>query len=208
VLLHEAVAAALTSPWVERKDDLRAVIALECAMRSRLWAAEMQPDLVVENLSHHLLLAEVKSREPGSANSAQVITGMHHLVEYVRSLVSADLMQHTRRQEYLGKVERLRTGYGLGETELATLLDVTRQALHKWETGGTIALESAAKIDRAFTLLLELESYVKPGLLPVVIRRPGRSLRGRTPLSLILTDKGHEVARYFEWLTTADVEAS
>jgi len=208
VFLHEAVVAALTSPRLIEMDDLRFGLALECATRSRIWAAEMMPDLAM-TVASDMLVGEMKRLEPGVGKTAILMDSnlIAQCVTYIRALVSADLTQHTHGREYLSKLGRLRSGYGLSDVELAALLDVTRQALHKWETGRAIAPQSAVKIDRALALLYELETYVKPGLLPTVVRRPGRKLRGRTPLSLILAGKGDEVARYFEILTTADVAA-
>lgn len=210
VLLHEAVVMALTSPWLIERDDLRFGLALECATRSRIWAAEMVPDLAVTRPTSDILVGEVKRLGPGSGKTAAYVDSnvIAQWVTYVSALVSEDLTHHIHGREYLGKLGRLRSGYRLSDVELATLLRVTRQALHKWETGGAIAPGSAVKIDRALALLYELETYVTPGLLPAVVRRPGRKLRGRTPLSLILAGNGNEVVRYFEMLTTADVAAS
>lgn len=99
--------------------------------------------------------------------------------------------QQSRRQtaEIVDKLERLRSGFGLSQVELAKFLHVGPQAIRKWQRGGEATPEHRAAIDVHLEELRRLESHFKPGLLPSILRRPDRGLRGRRPIDVALAGK-------------------
>jgi transcriptional regulator with XRE-family HTH domain len=125
-------------------------------------------------------------------------------LDYVAGLVQADLAQEQGGSEYLGKLKRLQAGFALTQRELAELLKVRPQAIRKWFAGGGISPDVRAAIDIHLAQLQRLESHFQPGLLPSILRRPDRGLKGRRPIALVIAGKADEFADYVERVITDD----
>jgi hypothetical protein len=196
--LHEAVSATVMSPWMVVADDARAAVALELAQRCRSipllngggggpWSALPLPD------------ALRRSEAAGSVEGWP--TASPRLVAFIEGAVLEDLTGEPGHDEYLTKLQRLQHGFGLNIQELTRLLHVSRTSVQKWLAGGGISRDVQARIDEQLNYLARMESHWRPGLLPSIVRRRGRGLRGRTPLQLILAGKSDEVLEYFDSLS-------
>ncbi len=192
--LHEAVASALASAWTFREDDARHIVALELAQRLRTTCAPFFGQAPTVFFDSNLMavprsLPSTRSSDPHNAE---------RVLAYVAGLVDLDLAQEQGRSEFLGKLKRLKTGFGLTQRELATLLKVRPQAIRKWLAGGGASSEVRAAVDVHLAKLQRLESHFKTGMLPSILRRPDRGLKGRTPMTVVLADKADEFADYVE----------
>ncbi|MBI4279372.1 MAG: hypothetical protein HY660_13040 [Armatimonadetes bacterium] len=211
--LHEAVVAALFSRWAAYEDDARGVIALEVARRARNALAHglIEPAEVTRKFGAALEEALKKLSPPKTGKRAPP-TGAPpkgplpkvppELVTFIAGRVLEDLAGEYLRDGYLSRLERLRSGFGLTQHELARLLEVTPEATRKWVRGGGISPDARGLIDLHLALLERLETYVRPGLLPAILRRPARGLGGRRPAELLLEGQGETIAEYLEALTT------
>ena len=122
---------------------------------------------------------------------------------FVSRLVDADLAEE-QGSELVGKLERLQSGFGLNQVELARLLRVEPQAIRKWIRGGGATPENRAALDIQLETLRRLESHFKPGLLPAILRRPDRGVRGRRPIDLVIEGKAEDFADYVERVIADD----
>jgi len=147
---------------------------------------------------HPLRLGSRRREETPRENLS---TFSRHVLTFLEGIVLEDLATEPLHDEYIAKLQRLQNGLGLTTEDLRILLGVSRTSVQKWLAGGGISPEVRARIDANLVLLVRLESYVRPGLLLSVVRRPGKGLRGKTPLALILKGKGAAVIDYFECLT-------
>jgi hypothetical protein len=194
--LHDAVAATAISPWMVFADDARATIALEIAQRCRttpfLNGRRDAPQLPVLDAMRRLAAAQSKNQWPKASP---------RLVAFLEGAVLEDLASEPLYDEYLTKLQRLQSGFGLNTQELSTLLHVSRTSIQKWLAGGGISRAVQARIDEQLAHLARMESHWRPGLLPSIVRRHGRGLRGKTPLQLILTGKSDAVTEYFDALS-------
>lgn len=80
---------------------------------------------------------------------------------------------------------RLRTGKGMSQGDLADALDVSRQSISKWETGGAVPeLEKLVKLSALFGVTLdELVTGTKP-------ERPGVGMPETPPVQVIVEHRG------------------
>ena len=189
--LHEAVTAAVVSPWAIVDDDCRGAVALEIAQRCRTTP-------FLRGAARPLTLP---ARIPTMLRDHPPTHLLPHLLTFLEGVVLEDLATEPLQDEYLSKVKRLQTGFGLTTEELAELLRVSRTAIHKWTQGRGISRDAQARIDEWLGVLARMESYWRPGRLPSILRRHGRRLRGNTPLALILQGKADRVLEYFDALT-------
>ncbi len=189
--LHDAVTATLISPWVAVDDDCRGAVALELAQRCRTMPV----------LQSHYAQLTPPSRIIRLTPDEHRAQSLPYLLLFLDSLVLEDLAAEPLHDEYLGKVQRLQTGFGMTTDELSKLLHISRAAMHKWTQGGGMSRDVHARIDEWLDVLVRMESYWRPGRLPSIIRRRGRGLKGKTPLEFILAGKPAEVLEYFDVLT-------
>ncbi len=194
--LHDAVSTTPVSPWAFLADDARAAVALEIAQRCR-----STPWLFRLSSSRPLPPLEVLSERERQEDPGELPSSSRHVLAFLEGLVLEDLASEPLHDEYLSKLRRLQSGFGLTTEELKMLLGVSRTSIQKWLAGGGISRDVQARIDANLTLLAHLESYLRPGLLPSVVRQSGRGLKGKTPLDLILKGRGEAVVDYFERLT-------
>jgi len=118
--------------------------------------------------------------------------------------VDADLAQEQGGPELIGKLERLQSGFGLSQVELAKMLRVRPQAIRKWQRGGGATPENRAAIDAQLEQLRRLESHFRPGLLPSILRRPAGDLKGRRPIDLVIAGKADQFVDYVEGVIADD----
>jgi hypothetical protein len=194
--LHDAVSATAVSPWMIVADDARAAVALEIAQRCR-----STPFLNRRTDASELPVRDAMERLAAMQSTGQWPTASPRLVAFLEGVVLEDLAGEPLHDEYLTKLQRLKNGFGVNTQELAKLLDVSRTSIQKWLDGGGISRDVQARIDEQLAHLVRMESHWRPGLLPSIVRRRGRGLKGRTPLQLILAGKGDEVIEYFDALS-------
>jgi len=192
--LHRAAESAPASGWVAFDDDARHVVALEVAQRLRVVSATY--------FGKQAPLLDAPAHEPAqrpawSPDSTRVLS-------FVSRLVDADLAAEQGGRELVAHLERLRTGFGLDQVELAKLLRVAPQAIRKWQRGGGATPENRAAIDVHLDELRRLESYFAPGRLPSILRRKDRGLNGRRPVELVIAGKADHFADYVERVIADD----
>jgi len=192
--LHRAAESAPASGWVDFDDNARHVVALEVAQRLRVISA------TYFGIRAPLLDAPVHAH----AQQPQWSLDSTRVLRFVSRLVDADLAAEQGGSELVAKLERLRTGFGLDQVELATLLHVAPQAIRKWQRGGGATPENRAAIDAHLEELRRLESHFGPGLLPSILRRKDRGLNGRRPVELIIAGKANQFADYVERVIADD----
>jgi len=201
--LHEAIIAALFSRWAELEDDVRGLVALEVAQRARNALAHGLIEPSGSTTDHVDLLKHIETLSPQSRKAKEGRRKIPpELVTFISARVLQDLSEESIHDVYLSKLERLRSGLGLNQNELAQLLSVTPEAIRKWVRGGGISPGVRGAIDLHLALLDRLETYIRPGLLPAVLRRPARGLEGRRPIALVLGGDEETLVQYFENLTT------
>lgn len=194
IKLHQAAVTAPASGWVRLDDNARHVVALEVAQQLRVAAATSFGtgvrllELPVHRMTDHGGRALVSRR----------------LLTFLSKIVDADLAEEQGSTELIGKLERLQSGFGLSQVELAKLLHVEPQAIRKWQRGGGTTPENRAAIDVHLDELRQLESYFQPGLLPSILRRPDRGLKGRRPIELVIAGKASQFADYVESVIADD----
>ncbi len=206
--LHDAVASAPASGWALSDDDARHVVALEVVQRLRTTCApffRQTPTLLLDsNVMHILGQDHTPSRRDTPADEGGRPRRAARVLDYVAGLVRADLAQEQGGSEFLGKLKRLQAGFGLTQRDLAELLEVRPQAIRKWLAGGGISPDVRAAIDIHLAQLQRLESHFQPGLLPSILRRPDRGLKGRKPIALVIAGKADEFADYVERIIADD----
>jgi transcriptional regulator with XRE-family HTH domain len=194
--LHDAVVATAVSPWAMVADDARAAVALEIAQRCRstpfLHRGREGPGGLAGAALRRLAAAQAGEGWPAASP---------RLVAFLEGAVLEDLAGEPLHDEYLTKLQRLQHGLGLNTQELARLLRVSRTSIQKWIAGGGLSRDVQARIDEHLAYLARMESHWRPGLLPSILRRRARGLRGRTPLQLILAGQSDEVVEYFDALS-------
>lgn len=188
--LHDAVTATVVSPWAMVDDDCRGAVALEVAQRCR-----------TSPLLRGALAPLTLPPRPAARTDEPGPRGLPHLLTFLEGVVLEDLAEEPLQNEYLSKVERLQSGFGLTTEELRTLLGVSRAAIHKWAEGHGISRNVRARIDGQLGTLVRMESYWRPGRLPSIMRRQARGLKRHTPLALLLQGRSDRVLQYFEALT-------
>lgn len=194
--LHEAVAATVVSPWSAVADDARAAVALELARRCR-----SIPCLNHRREARDRLVHEMIRRVAADRSTKGWAPASPRLVAFLDGAVLEDLAGDPLHDEYLTKVQRLQTGFGLNTQELAKLLGVSRTSIQKWISGGGVSRDVQARIDEHLANLTRMENHWRPGLLPSIMRRRGRRLQGRTPLQLMLAGKSDQIIEYFDALS-------
>ncbi len=206
--LHDAVASAPASAWALGDDDARHVVALEVVQRLRTTCAPFfreAPTLFLDsNVIHMLGQDHTPSPHNTPADERGRPRRAARVLDYVAGLVQADLAQEQRGSELLGKLKRLQAGFGLTQRELADFLTVRPQAIRKWLAGGGTSPDVRAAIDIHLAQLQRLESHFQPGLLPSILRRPDRGLKGRKPIALVIAGKADEFADYVERIIADD----
>ncbi|MGQ0551345.1 MAG: hypothetical protein ACT4PY_16920 [Armatimonadota bacterium] len=202
--LHEAVITSIFSRWTDFEDDARSLVALEVAHRARNALAHGLIEVTELAMDFDHLSGEAieKLSPPSKKVDWKRPKIRPELVNYIYVRILQDLFQESNQDVYLSKLERLRAGFGLNQHELARLLDVTAESIRKWVRGGGISPDVRGVIDLNVALLNQLETYVRPGLLPAVLRRPARGLDGRRPLELLFSREGESIVQYLENLTT------
>jgi DNA-binding transcriptional regulator YiaG len=102
---------------------------------------------------------------------------------------------------------RVRELFGLNTGEIAELFGVTRQAVEHWERNGDVPAARHEKLANLLAVGELLERKLKPGRLPLAVRRPADAYGGLTMLDMIRADRDGELreqtARTFDWSGTA-----
>lgn len=103
---------------------------------------------------------------------------------------------HRFRSDALNRISQT---FGLSETELAGLFGVTRRSIAKWRLRG-VPVERAADVDRVRGLAASFTRRFISVRIPEIVRMPGKSLDGKTVLTLISHSGVEPVYAYLERL--------
>lgn len=103
-------------------------------------------------------------------------------------------------------LERVQEALALTDGELGDLFGVSRQAIAQWRDRG-VPGERRAKLSNLVSVVDVLDRKLKPGRLPLVVRRPAEAFEGRTLLEVVAADRDAElretIDRAFDWSTAA-----
>jgi len=97
-------------------------------------------------------------------------------------------------QERSSPLRRAMTTLGLSSSDVAGLMDVTRQAVDKWLLAGP-PVERLGKVGTIAEVADILRYRLRDGMPAVVARRPAEAYDGRTMLELIATDEHERLLR-------------
>ncbi len=180
VLELEALVAPFSS-WVTRSNDVGLGACAALIQSVRVAASGLHPvELDVEALPHV------------ECSDAQV--------RAFRGLVLRAL--EPERQD----LERIQEIFGLSTTKIADLFGVTRQALDQWRTVA-IPASRQEKLATVGSIADLLDSNLKTGRIPGVVRRPAAGYGGRSMLDMITEDRQDEVLSRvrasFDWAVPA-----
>jgi AraC-like DNA-binding protein len=117
---------------------------------------------------------------------------------YVALVSASTLMTEGRVSGYVPKIERIATLLGLSPSELARLLDVTREGLRRWLAGKPIASDRWQTIDALSDAVEQLTHYVNVDRLPSVVRRESAALDGSTPLNWLVAGRYRDLLQIFK----------
>jgi hypothetical protein len=177
-VLHLASGFVCTNGWLGSTGSLAGDLSIGLCGQLRVWAIQLQSrggvrwDLIVRPLLPDSREAPVVLA-PAAAN-------------YVTLAGLSQLLGETRHTSYVGKIERVATLLALSPSELARMLDVSREGLRRWLTGSAVAPDRWPTIDELNETVDQLAKYIKPDRLPAVVRRPADSLGGATPLDWLV----------------------
>jgi len=116
---------------------------------------------------------------------------------YVSTAGHAQWGGEQRELNYQIKLEELQTTLALRTSDLAKLLDVSREAVRQWMTGSPISTDHWSTIDRLHEVQSQLKQYFRLEAIPGLVRRPIPAFNGLTPLQLLAAGReGELVARY------------
>lgn len=189
-VLHTELASVVASPWFGSSASFSADVGLGLTCRFRVWVSEV----VARRDSTEPI--EVVPLQPPARG--EWIPLPSHAVSYV-ALASLDaLMSEREGNDYLYKLDRIQSLFGLRPGEVTHLLDVSRQGMQKWQAGGSIAPERLASIDDLYNLAMWFASHVRPEALPAFMRRRIDALGHQTPVDWLLSRRSSELRRIYE----------
>lgn len=189
-VLHIALAEVCTSWWVGTSGSLSADLAVGLCSHLRIWADQLQTcgrvhwGVAVLGLSP----TEAPRRptiDPTAAN-------------YVALASISQLMKETREGSYVAKVERIASLLALSPSELARLLDVSREGLRRWLAGAPISTDRWEKIDALSDTVEQMIQYVKLDRLPSVVRRESEALDGSSPLNWLVAGRYRDLLNTYK----------
>jgi hypothetical protein len=91
-------------------------------------------------------------------------------------------------------LERIREVFDLSMTELGDLFGVTRQAVAQWLESG-VPGDRLAKVATVASIAELLDSHLRPGSVPGIVRRPADAYSGRSALQMVKQDRHDELLR-------------
>jgi len=197
-LIHSELGPVCMSSWVYSRSTREAGVAIGLISRLRRWIHEIRPRT---NLPPELKIREI------APTSAMPVRFNANALSY---LIFASLGAHaveSREEEYHLKLTRIRSALGVNSSELARLLNVSREAVRKWDNGESISSERWSDIDELYANVEKLLTYIKPENLPVVVRRQIPALSNQTPLQLLASQRSAELLTLYERLTSYQTTA-
>jgi hypothetical protein len=119
-------------------------------------------------------------------------------VAYLASAAIDQYMSESGQSDYQYKLERIQSLLGLRPSELARIIDVSREGLRQWQSGASIASERRPEIDQLYDLALWLAQHIKPQALPSFVRRRIPAIGDQTPIDWFASRRFGEFRRIFE----------
>jgi len=98
-----------------------------------------------------------------------------------------------------GAIDEIAKIFGLSDTALARLFDVSRQALAKWRRNG-VPLSRGADVDRLLEVARVFKARLKAERIPQIVLTPAKGLGGKTVLGVLEGDGVEPVFRYLHRL--------
>lgn len=193
-VLHVQLAQACTSGWVGTRSSLEADVAVGFVANLRHWLHDLQASAQLNTgLDIHIIDPQRSNRKTRFRPQAISYTILAALDTYA---------EEARHDSYHLKLARIRSALGINSSELATLLHVSREAVRKWDRGGSISSERWESIDQLYSDVERLHEYIKPENLPAVVRRKIPALNNQTPLGLLASYRANELLALYEGLTS------
>jgi len=180
VLETEALSAPF-SPWVTRTNDLGVGSCAALLQTLRTALAGLHPVPMDAQALPHL-----------DVSVAQ-------LDAFRRNVTSA--LSHDEAD--LDRIQRI---FGLSITDLGRLFGVTRQAVAQWQSS-EVPPARGAKVSTVGSIADLLDSQLKTGRIPGIVRRPAPAYAGRSILEMIQEDQHNavldQVRSSFDWAIPA-----
>jgi DNA-binding transcriptional regulator YdaS (Cro superfamily) len=185
--LHLELVGACASRWIGVTETVETDVALALASRLR----ELLGTQTADGGAGYPVV------ELEAPRGTRRIVFSPSALAYVAAATLNQWSTEHRETDYQLKLERIKTGLGLRNSELAKLLDVSREALRQWSGGSNIAPERWETIDRLNTFVTKVQQYFRLETVPALVRRRLTAFNGLTALQLIGVGREQELlARY------------
>jgi DNA-binding transcriptional regulator YdaS (Cro superfamily) len=186
-VLHLELVGACASRWIGVTQNVETDVALALASRLR--------DIIgAQNADGTSGYPVVELKVP---RHSKPLTFSPAALAYVAAATLNQWATEHRETDYQLKLERIKTGLGLRNSELAKLLDVSREAIRQWSGGSTIAPERWETIDRLNSFVTKVQQYFRLETVPALVRRRLTAFNGLSALQLIGIGREQELlARY------------
>jgi hypothetical protein len=189
-VLHIALAEVCTSWWAGTSGSLSADLAVGLCSHLRIWADQLQTCGRV-----HWGVA-IRGLSPTDRPHRPTIDPA--AATYVALAGVSQLMKETREDGYVAKVERIATLLALSPSELARLLDVSREGLRRWLAGSPISTDRWQMIDALSDAVEQMTKYVNLDRLPSVVRRESEALDGSSPLNWLVAGRYRDLLNTYK----------
>lgn len=189
-LLHGELSRVCAGGWIGATASVESDVAIGLVSELRRWLKELQH---TGRVAEALAIRDLEPPPPRTQISINPAA-----LAYVAAAALDLFLEEERSGAYHTKVKRIQSLLGLKPSEMAHLLDITSEGLRRWERGSPIATERWASIDQRFGTVQRLTRYIKPEVLPAVIRRPVPALGGATPLAWLLGHRDAELLAFYD----------
>ncbi len=189
-LLHLELAAAVASPWLGVSGSYSTDIAVALTARLRSWLLDLQM------VGRHQVRHHIVTLFPPQVSQGPQVTG--RALAYVAAAAMDQYVAETDQADYQYKLERVRSLLGLRPSELARLVNVTREGLRQWQSGAAIAADRRPDIDQLYDTTMWFAEHIVPQALPSFVRRRVPVLNHQTVLDWLAGHRFEELRRIYE----------
>jgi DNA-binding XRE family transcriptional regulator len=191
-LLNAQLGRVVLGGWLAAATSTEVGLAMGLAAELRGWLIDLKTSGAASSTF------DIREIHPPQARHAKRIDP-----RAARYLVSAGVGQYIARKredEYLLKLNTVRTRLGITSAELARLLGVSREAIRQWDLGATISEERWPAIDTLFRTAEHLARYYKLESLPAILRTKNPRLSNQSPLEWLFAQKHAELVNFYDRL--------
>jgi hypothetical protein len=189
-VFHLQIASVIASPWFGASSSFTTDVVIGLTASCRAWVSEVN----AASSTERTLRAEPlePATQPGwrPPKSSAVM--------YVAAAALDRYASERGHSDYRYKLERIQSILGLRPTEMARLLDVSREGLRKWELGAPIADERLADLDDLYDFSIGLMSHIRPEAIGAFIHRRIPALANQRPLDWLVSRRLQELRAVYE----------